>query len=195
MSYLSPRVRQVTALGILAFLVILAWSLICRPLYSATADAVEALRDANFDLQRAHRVVAERNAVSETAIAAQEMTLSQYLQPGNSFSNAIVSMQGAASQLVKDSGLTLESMSAEPAQMQGNLYKLVVVMKVRGTEISVVKMLDAVSARTPLLAVDRVEISSPEATQPAATGASGDLVMEVRIVGYWADRQSGAGVK
>lgn len=189
MSELSPPVRKLLAGGMLFAAVFLAWVALVVPLFAATQDSVERLHDARFELARARAAVLARGKVSEQAVLADEQAVRQILQEGSSLSEAVGFPQSSLDRLTRDSGLELESMSAEPLGTTESLAKATVVLKARGSETALLKMLAAVESQPGVLVIDRLAASAHEqGQQDNATAAV--LTVELRIAGYWARHEA-----
>ncbi|MES2161405.1 MAG: type II secretion system protein GspM [Pseudomonadota bacterium] len=186
MNHLSPRVRRTLALGILLILLCSLWTFGYRPLWQASSAAIERLQDARFALARARYALDARQRVSDSAIAQQELAVQQRLLAGDSAAGATGALQASVSQLARDNGLQLDSMSAEPLVQSAPLGKVGVLLKAHGSEAALVKMLAALETQTALLMVDRLVVGAQDLGQTAAGGATTGVAVEVRIVGYWA---------
>lgn len=189
MNHLSPRVRKLLAGSLLVTLLFSVWGLVLRPLLTVTGDAIESLHDAQFELDRARAAVKERKKLSERAIAMGEQAIRLRLQSGNSASGAIGNLQGNVSQLAKSSGLQLESMQAETFVIKQPLTKLSVVLKAKGPEISLLRMLAALESQPELTVINRLTVIAQNPGQMNADRSSAGVVVEMRIDGYWAAPQ------
>lgn len=190
MNELSAPVRKLLAGGLLFATMFLGWIVLVAPIFAATGDAVERMHDARFELTRARAVVLERAKVSESAVLAEEQAVRQFLQEGNSLSDAIGFLQSNLDRLTRDSGLELDSMSAEPLVAKEPLAKAAVVLKARGSESAVLKMLAAVESQPAVMVIDRLVASVNEQGHQDNVTVAPVLTIELHIAGYWARRDT-----
>ena len=186
MNQLLPGVRKLLVSSVLFVLIFALWELVFHPLWTMSGTAIERLHDAEFELNRSLAAVNERNKLSENGIALEEQTIRQHLQVGDSASTAIGFLQTNVNRLAQDSGLQLESMSTEPIAGKEPLTKLVVLLKSRGPEAALVKMLAAVESQPALMLIDHMTIVAQDLGQTLAGKPSIGVAVEMRITGYWA---------
>lgn len=186
MSRLSGRIRWGLAIGVLIIVVSMAWGVLVRPLMAAMDTAVEQLHDSRFELDRARAVLNQRNKVSEAMVEAEEGQVLQRLLTGDDAASASATLQGNIDRIARESGLQLESMSAEPIASRETLTELMVVLRARGPETALLAMLTALESNPTLMVVDRLTVVAQDQTQAPASKAVTSLVIEMRIGGYWA---------
>lgn len=190
MNQFSPRVRRLIALSIVVFLMSMIVSIALKPLWNAAISSIERLKDAQFELDRVRAIAKESSKFSESVVAAEEQSTRQYLQEGDSANGAIVSLQGSVSQLVKDSGLKLESMSAEPLRTKDSVSRLSINLKLSGSESQLMKMLGAIEGMPSLVTVDKLVISAQDLGQTVSGAPTTGVSVDMRVVGYWAARSN-----
>jgi hypothetical protein len=95
--------------------------------------------------------------------------------------------------LSRESGLQLESMSAEPIALSTPLIKVSIVLKARGAESALLKLLSTLENHRTLMAIDSLTVIGQDHIQTAESTVPVVLVMEMRVVGYWARPQNQQG--
>jgi len=186
MSRLSGRIRWWLAIGLLVIVVSMLWGGLVRPLMVAMDTTVEQLHDSRFELARARAVLNQRNKVSEAMVAQEEGQVLQRLLAGDAAASASATLQGNIDRIARESGLQLESMSAEPITSRKELTELIVVLRARGPETALLAMLTAMESQPTLMVIDRLTVVAQDQIQAPASKAVTNLVIEMRIGGYWA---------
>lgn len=189
MTSFSPRVRLILVCSVLLCLAFLVWGAVLRPLLLAVDGSVEQMHDAQFELHRVRAVLKQRTDVSVELVDSLEREVFSRLLEGDSPTSAVGHLQATVEPLLRESGLQLESMLAEPLSPGAPLTKAGIVLKARGTEAALLKLLVAFENHQTLLVIDRLLIVGQDAVQPAEKAMPAILAVEMRIAGYWSRPQ------
>lgn len=170
---------------LLLFLLFVAW--LFYALLFNTMTAVEKLRETDFELARSRALVAESGKLKPPMLVTAETAVYRQFQTGDSPSGATGTLQGNTSQMVRDSGLLLESMAAEPpaAMAKGGVSKLTISLRASGSEPALLRTLGAFERQDTAIVIDRLTVVAQETGPRANISSAPSLTIEMHIVGYW----------
>lgn len=184
-----PRVRLFIICAFLLSLAFLVWGAVLQPLLQATDQAVETLHDTRFALTRAEAVLKQRNHISDEKVAAEEREVFRHLLQAHSPAGAIGQLQAIVEPLSRDSSLQLENMLADAVVPSVPLNKISIVLKARGTESALLKLLSSLENHQTLMVIDRLTVIGQESGQAVGSEVPVSLIVEMRVVSYWAPPQ------
>lgn len=178
MTHLPLAVRRALAVVLGCVPLIMAWSLVIRPLHALTSAAVERLDDARFELRRLQLLAAGSDALTPGELARESDEAAAWLFPSRTDGAAVL---GAVDELVRGTGVELTELRAAEPYEQGPLTRFSADLKVNAPEAELVRLLAAFANHRPLLTVDRAVIL-PSA--PGPDTASLPLSAELRVSGF-----------
>ncbi len=184
MTLLSPWTKKFVAAGLLICLVAALWSFALSPLWRGFVSSMEGLKDAQFELSRSNLALAASKNVSEETIAEIEQAVVAQLTPGNNESEAVTHIQFLTDKLLKEHGLTLESIQATNPLPSGVLTRVNIEIRANGTEQKMIRFLAAVESTKPLLRVERLALRGMDA-QIADKTMPERVTLEATLSAYW----------
>lgn len=178
---LSLPMRRALAVGILIVAMLSVWSIVLRPLYRVTTEAVEELDNTRFEL---HRLTLMTDGAALTVPGASsdatEALQRDLLSVGDN-ADSSARLLSAVDPMIRRSGLRLLQMKALPAMRTGPLEHSALDVTATGREAELVQLLTDIEGHHPLLVVERLVLLSQ-------SGASGDeapdLSIELRVAGF-----------
>lgn len=185
MNQLSPWVRKLVAVALLASVLALSWGWGIAPLHKGSLAAVEALQEARFEAARMARAVEAAKHVSEARVGELELFVSRHTVAGLSEAEAMTLVQGAVDRLMKDNSLVLESIQSNPSVAVGTMRRLGFNLRAHGSESRVVDFLAAVEQSAPMLRLGTLVLraSAPGGGGEGATVPT--LSVEATLFAYW----------
>jgi hypothetical protein len=191
LKYLSPKIRKFAFFGLNAFVVLASWSFVIQPFFSSVGEAIEKMHDTEFDLQRERQALMAQRGISTGAVVQAELEAFKYLQTGDTLAAATVNMQSNISKIAKESGMALESMTAESANAKSDLLEpLTVNVKLKGPESAFAKFLQAVETQSQPLHVKTLVARSQESGRAPNGAPIMSIDTELKITGFWAERKT-----
>lgn len=183
MRELPTVARRVFAVSILILVLIAAWSLLLRPLYRATAGAIERLNDARFELGRLEMLAEENDGLTPDELVRQKQVIATLVFPSRVDNTVFV---GAVDELVRKSGVQLTELRATDPNDVGALTRFSVDLRATAREEELVQLLVWIGSHRPLLSIDHAVIMSP----PASGGVAPlPLSIELRVFAFAAQPQ------
>lgn len=177
---LSPRIHGLASLGLLLTAVFGVWGTVGKPWIESCRHAVDAVRDARFERDRARRLAAEAEQLPAERGAAETQALKSLLVWTDGTSNPETGMQETVDSIVRTTGFKLESMRVAATTPQGNLTRLTLDVKGEGPEPAVMALLATIEGHSPALVIDHLVLRALD--DPAGTR----LVAELRLSGFGA---------
>jgi hypothetical protein len=180
---LSPLLRRILALGILAVVVVLAWSLAVWPLLELSLDRradIDALaaQAGHFEAMIARKPALERKAHA----LRQDVSAAGGFWNGPSGAAVAAVIQDRLREAVTAGGGRVKSTSFDREANERGFRKIVVQFSIEGTLDTLQKTLAAVERRTPALFVDGFTVEAAE------TGTAPDrapvLDFDLSVAGY-----------
>ncbi len=179
----SPLLRRIFALGILALVVVLAWSLVVWPLLELSLDRradIEALaaQASHFEAMIARKPALERQAHA----MKQEVAAAGGFWSGPSGAAIAAVIQDRLREAVTAGGGRVKSTSFDHEANERGFRKIVVQFSIEGTLDTLQKTLAAVESKTPALFVDGFTVEAAEAQ--SARDRAPVLDFDLTVAGY-----------
>lgn len=193
MTSLSPWVRRLLAIGLLAGCTALIWSILLHPLWMWSAAAVDQMDDARFEMSRASRALTHSAEISDARVATIEQTVAPQLLPGNTDAEAVTHLQSILDTLIRERELTIDSIQAASPSPMGPLTKIPVEVRLHGTEKNVMHFLSAVEQKQPLLTTSRIVLRGMGNLSMDAGVVDSPITLEATLSGYWRNRPANRG--
>jgi general secretion pathway protein M len=180
---LSPTLRRrALALGILALLLVLVWSLAVSPLIRAVTDRQAEIAALSARLDRLDASLAERPAI-ERQVRQREQQFAALggFWEGASTASIAARIQDRLREAVTGSGGRINSMSEASEAVERGFRKLTVRFAIEGTLDTIEQTFAAIETTHPALFVDAFAIAVPVRTQPDGPPP---LSFELEVAGY-----------
>lgn len=180
---LSPLVRRLLALSILAAVVLLCWSLVIRPVIALSRDRAADIAAAAAQLDHLQLLIAHRPELERRANALRaQFAADGGFWTGLSAEAIAANVQDRLRQAVTDSGGRVKSTSGVNETTEHGFRRLTVRFSIEGTLDTVQKTLAAVETAMPALFVDSLKLAPQGREADADTPPMLDLDLDV--VGY-----------
>lgn len=177
--------RPTLATGFVLLLFFLLVMAVFHALLSIAGDAIERLHDTEYELRQARALVNDSGKLQAELRAMDEVAIRRQLQTGDSALSAIGILQGNVNQLVRESGLQLDSMAAELPHIKGPMTELTIVLKANGSEAALIRLLAAIEKQDTLIVIQRLTVLAQDRmVAPNAPPAPG-VGIEMRTSAYW----------
>jgi hypothetical protein len=177
---LSPLMRRLLALSILAAVVVLCWSLVVRPVIALSSDRAAEIEADTEQLDHLQLVIAHRPELERRANALHaQFAAAGGFWAGVSPAAIAASVQDRLRQAVTDSGGRVKSTSGVSETTEHGFRKLTVRFSIEGTLDTVQKTLAAVETATPALFVDSLKLAPQGRDADAETPPMLDLDLDV----------------
>lgn len=188
---MMPAIQRVlermAALGIVGFLLALAWFAIAAPIVDAFASRREALDDAARLAMGFERALAERPALEAQRKALQTAgDDAEHLVPGGSLAAAGAALQTLARQAIESRGGQVSSLTLGAASAAGDLKRLPLSVDATLPSDRLPELLGALANSKPRLALLRLDLRAANTHLAAAAVKDGPprLQLHVEVAGF-----------
>lgn len=184
MNALSPWVRKLVAVSLLATLIVLAWGWGIAPLRKWSLATVEELQEARFEAARLAQAAEAAQHVSEARIGELENLVASYTVSGLGEAEAMTFAQASIDNLMKENRLVLESIQSIPPVTVGTMRRMGFSVRARGAESRVVDFLAALEKAKPIFKLENLTL---RAAVPGGSGnaAAPTIFVEATVFAYW----------
>lgn len=185
MNELSPWVRKLVAVALLASLLALVWGWGIVPLRKWSLAAVDELQEARFEAARLARAAEAAKHVSEARVGELERLVAGGTLSAPSEAEAMTLAQGTIDNLMKDNRLVLESIQSNPPVAVGTLRRIGFALRAQGPESRVVDFLVALEKSMPMLKLENLTLRALAPGGGGASAAAPNLFVEATVFAYW----------
>lgn len=179
---LSPRVRRIVALGLLAALLLAAHALVISPLvdgWLSLASAIEETRELASGYERA--IGAKSRIAAELETLRGERPDPSWFVTGETDALAAAALQDHATALISAAGAGMRSIQPLPAEDEGGLKRVTLIVELEATTTSLTRLIYTLEAEAPYLFIDQLQASSRIGTPEEPESAP---VLDVRLTIY-----------
>lgn len=181
---LSPRVRRIVALGLLAALLLATHALVISPLVNGwvgLARSIDETRELASGYERA--IGAKARLAAELDALRIERPDPSWFVTGETDALAAAALQDHVTALVSGAGASMRSIQPLPAEDADGLKRVTLVLELEATTTSLTHLVYALEAETPYLFVDQLQASSRIGT-PEEPESNPLLDVRLTVYGY-----------
>ena len=181
---LSPQVRRIVALGLLAALLLAAYALVISPLvdgWVGLARSIDETRELASGYERSIR--AKSRIAAELEALRGERPDPSWFVTGETDALAAAELQNHATELVSAAGAGMRSIQPLPAEDEDGLKRVTLIVEIEATTTSLTRLVYALEAETPYLFIDQLQASSRIGT-PEEPESAPMLDVRLTIYGY-----------
>lgn len=179
------RRDRVLALGLLALVLLLAWSLLVGPLLETRRTQSRTLQQLHTQLAQHQQAITWQRAQAARLEALQaDPELSGYFLPRQTPAVASASLQQQLRQLVGTTDGQLVSIQVVPVPTDTVPLPVRLRVQLRGDSASARHLFEALEGRTPLLIVEELTVQRLAASRTLSTPGGEHLDIRFQLVGF-----------
>lgn len=185
MSRLSPPLRRLVALGLLAVFIAAVWAFVALPIAARIDDYDRSIAQTRELLVRSQRKAAEAPAlrVQRETLEADLKAGSGFLE-GDSFELIAADLQDRIKRIVTRHGGALDSLQTLPFQLQEGYRRVAVRVTLSADTPALQKVLYDIEGARPFLLVDNLEISASALRTSRRPGDAESLLVRLDVFGF-----------
>ena len=178
----APWVSRATALGLLVAVLVILYSLVFGPLFTAYGELNGAIGQSADLLNRYQRIIAQQPTLKALLEQVNEShTESGVYVPGNTDALAAARLQEIVNSRVESNGAQVRSVQILPAREDGDFRRVGVRIQMTASIASIARILYAFEAGDTYLFIDNLEISNRQSRRLGDGSQDADPVLLVRL--------------
>jgi general secretion pathway protein M len=194
MESLSPPVRRLVALALLAAVILAVWGYVVAPVVAGYREAAESIAQSRQQLAQYRRIAARAPQLQAELDRLRQGELSRVgLLEGDKDTLVVAELQNRIKTLAEASGGELRSLQALPVRDEEHLRQITVRAHLSFGEEGLLQVLHALESSRPYLFIDNVDVRS-RTTRPRRAPnqpeAPAGIALEARfdVIGYMRGR-------